>query len=85
MDTDLVYILIAGNSLEEILKPNMNNTFRQVKHLLFPRDNTGEKKIFDKRTLFFKAEWQGDGIFALLSKMNTVSVESREINLVEKG
>ncbi|XP_071847518.1 uncharacterized protein [Apostichopus japonicus] len=69
MDTDSAYISIAGNSLEEILKPNMNETFRAEKHLWFPRDDT-EEKMFDKRTPgLFKVEWQGDGIVALSSKM----------------
>ncbi|KAJ8021643.1 hypothetical protein HOLleu_38905 [Holothuria leucospilota] len=70
MDTDSAYISTAGNRLEDILKPDMTETFHNEKHFWFPREDTEENKRFDKRTPgLFKVEWQGDGIIALSSTM----------------
>ena len=69
MDTDSAYIALAGESLEDLIKPNLRETFSQEKTQWFPRDDTAEHKRYDKRTPgLFKVEWEGDGIIALCSK-----------------
>ena len=68
MDTDSAYLAISGDSLDDVIKPDMRATFELEKHLRFPRTDT-EHKQYDKRTPgLFKLEWEGDGIVALNSK-----------------
>ncbi|KAJ8025632.1 hypothetical protein HOLleu_33244 [Holothuria leucospilota] len=69
MDTDSAYLAISGDSLDDVIKPDMRNAFELEKHLWFPRTDTDEHKQHDKRTPgLFKLEWEGDGIVALNSK-----------------
>ena len=68
MDTDSAYIALAGESLEDLIKPNLRESFCQEKTQWFPRYDTAEHKRYDKRTPgLFKVEWEGDGIIALCS------------------
>ena len=69
MDTDCADIAIAGESVESLVKPELRHECEQDKANWFPRTNTPEHKIFDKRTPgLFKEEWSGDGIIGLCSK-----------------
>ena len=69
MDTDSAYIAIAGESVESLVKPELRHECEQDKANWFPRTNTPDHKIFDKRTPgLFKEEWSGDGIIGLCSK-----------------
>ncbi|KAJ8040444.1 Bcl-2-related protein A1 [Holothuria leucospilota] len=69
MDTDSAYLAISGDSLDDVIKPDMRATFELEKHLSFPRTYTIEHKQYDKRTPgLFKMEWEGNGVVALNSK-----------------
>lgn len=50
MDTDSAYISTNGNSLNDILKPEMKEQFHKDKNIWFPREGTIENKMHDKRT-----------------------------------
>lgn len=69
MDTDSAYIAISGDSVESLVKPELEQEFQKDKCNWFPRTNTPENKAYDKRTPgLFKEEWSGDGIIGLSSK-----------------
>ncbi|XP_072043754.1 uncharacterized protein [Amphiura filiformis] len=69
MDTDSAYIALAGESLEELVKPELRERFHKEKHQWFPRTDTLANAAHDKRTPgLFKVEWEGQGIVALCSK-----------------
>ena len=69
MDTDSAYIAISGESLEDLVKPEMMHEFENDKCNWFPRTDTVEHAKYDKRTPgLFKVEWEGDGIISLCSK-----------------
>lgn len=69
MDTDSAYIALAGESLEELVKPQLQTRFHKEKYLWLPRTDTAANVAYDKRTPgLFKVEWEGDGIVALCSK-----------------
>jgi len=71
MDTDSNYMALAGESFEELIKPEMREEFELDKHKWFPRPRTDtpEHKAYDKRTPgLFKLENTGDGIIATCSK-----------------
>ena len=70
MDTDSAYLAISGDSLEDVVKPELKEEFQQSKHLWLGRDDTEEHVLYDNRTPgLFKLEYEGDGIIALASKM----------------
>ena len=70
MDTDSAYLAISGDSLDDIVKPELKEAFQQNKHLWLGKDDTPENELYDKRTPgLFKLEYEGDGIIALASKM----------------
>ncbi|KAK3741920.1 hypothetical protein QZH41_001681 [Actinostola sp. cb2023] len=50
MDTDSAYIAISGESLEEVVRPELREKFQEEKHLWLPRDDTAENLAYDKRT-----------------------------------
>ena len=57
MDTDSVYIAIAGNSVESLVKPELREEFQQGKCNWFPRTDTAEHRAYEKRTTgLFKVE-----------------------------
>jgi hypothetical protein len=70
MDTDSAYIGISGESLKDIVKPELKEEFKENKHLWLGRDDTKVNELHDRRTPgLFKLEYEGDGIIALASKM----------------
>ena len=69
MDTDSLYMAIAGESVEELVKVELREEFETVKSSWFPRTDTKEHAAYDKRTPgLFKVEWRGDGFVGLNSK-----------------
>ena len=69
MDTDSAYMALSATSLEEVIKPDMQQRFQMEKKNWFPRTTTPEHAAYDKRTPgLFKEEYRGDGIVALCSK-----------------
>ncbi len=69
MDTDSAYIALSGDSIEELVKPELRAQYHQDKSKWFPRNDTPENAAYDKRTPgLFKVEWEGDGVVALCSK-----------------
>ena len=44
---DSLYLALAGESLDELVKPGMENEWDLIKKQYFPRDN---HKAYDKRT-----------------------------------
>jgi hypothetical protein len=70
MDTVSAYFAITGNCLEDVVKPELEDDFKENKHLWLGRDDTKENELYDRRTPgLFKLEYEGDGIIALASKM----------------
>ena len=68
MDTDSAYIALSG-PLSTLIKSDMRQEFKERQHQWFPRKDTEEYRMHDKREPgLFKEEWQGEGIIALCSK-----------------
>ena len=69
MDTDSAYNAISGRSVESLVKPELKEEFENDKANWFPRTDTPENKVYDKRTPgLFKEEWSGEGIIGLSRK-----------------
>ena len=69
MDTDSAYITIGGNSVENLVKPELRAKLERDVNNWFPRTDTAEHKAYDKRKPgLFKVEWEGQGIVGLCSK-----------------
>ena len=69
MDTDSAYIAISGDSIDDLVKPEMLEEYEVDKCNWFPRTDSEEHARYDKRTPgLFKVEWEGDGIVSLCSK-----------------
>jgi hypothetical protein len=69
MNTDSAYMALSATSLEEVIKPDMQQRFQMEKKNWYPRDDTPEHAAYDKRTPgLFKTEFTGDGMIALCSK-----------------
>ena len=69
MDTDSLYMALAGDSVEELVKAELREEFETVKSSWFPRTDSPEHAAYDKRTPgLFKVEWRGDGFVGLNSK-----------------
>jgi len=69
MDTDSAYIALSGESIDQVVKPELREEFLIDKPNWFPRTDTPEHRAYDKRTPgLFKIEWEGDGIIGLCSK-----------------
>lgn len=69
MDTDSAYIAISGNSVEELVRPELKEVFKQDRCNWFPRTDSTANAAYDKRTPgLFKEEWSGEGIIGLCSK-----------------
>ena len=70
MDTDSFYIALAGESIEEVIKPELKDLFYKERNKWFPRKFPEEAALYDKRTPgLFKVEAEGDCMVALSSKM----------------
>lgn len=48
--SDSLYMALSGNSLEEVIKPELREEWDSIKHLWFPRTDNEENKAYDKRT-----------------------------------
>ena len=69
MDTDSLYMALAGDSVEELIKVERREEFEATKSSWFPRTDSPEHTAYDKRTPgLFKVEWRGDGFVGLNSK-----------------
>lgn len=83
MDTDSAYMSIAGETIEDVIRPEMMTSYRQGvygfcsdanieaddKFHWFPRQGCEKHRRFDKRTPgLFKLEFEGDEMISLCSK-----------------
>ena len=69
MDTDSAYMALSAGSLEEVIKPEMQQRYQMEKKNWFPRTDTPQLAAYDKRMPgLFKTEFTGDGMIALCSK-----------------
>jgi hypothetical protein len=60
---------LSAASLEEVIKPDMQQRYQMEKKNWFPRTDTPQFAAYDKRTPgLFKTEFTGDGMIALCSK-----------------
>ena len=66
MDTDLAYMAISGDSFEELIKPDLCEEFKNDKHNWFVTPLAPQGK---RTPGLFKAEFKGDKIIDLCSKM----------------
>ena len=58
--TDSAYIAISGESIDELVKPEMLEQYETDKCNWSPRTDTVEHAKYDKRTPgLFKVEWEG--------------------------
>jgi hypothetical protein len=68
MDTDSAYMALTDD-FEKLIKPELREEFERDKVNWFPRTDTTEHKMYDKRKPgLFKIEFEGDGMVALCSK-----------------
>jgi hypothetical protein len=69
MDIDSAYMALSAASLEEVIKPDMQQRYQMEKKNWFPRTDTPQLVAYDKRTPgLLKTEFTGDGMIALSSK-----------------
>ncbi len=69
MDTDSLYFALSGNSLDELVKPELRAQYYKEKYDWFPDNRTPESKAITRRTPgLFKVEWTGDVSICLNSK-----------------
>lgn len=50
MDTDSAYMALSAGSLEEVIKPEMQQRYQMEKKNWFPRTDTPQLEAYDKRT-----------------------------------
>jgi hypothetical protein len=50
MDTDSAYMALSAGSLEEVIKPEMQQRYQMEKKKWFPRTDTPQLTAYDKRT-----------------------------------
>ena len=85
MGTDSAYIAIVGQSVEELVKPEMMHEFEIDKSNWFPRTDTLRQARYDKITPgLFKVEWEGMGLLVYVVR-HTIVLGMEKINLVVKG
>ncbi|XP_063687079.1 uncharacterized protein LOC134820563 [Bolinopsis microptera] len=69
MDTDSLYMALAADTLDELIKPELRQDWTQIKLQWFPRTDTEEHAAYDRRTPgLFKVEWSGGGFVGLSAK-----------------
>lgn len=70
MDTDSAYIAFSNEKpFENLVKPELKEDFLKHQYEWFPREDTIENNLFDKKTPgIFKQEWSGDAMISLSSK-----------------
>ena len=67
-DTDSAYMALTDN-FDKVVKPELKVEYITDRPNWFPRIDTKENELFDKRTPgLFKVEYEGDGMVALCSK-----------------
>ena len=47
---DSLYMALSGQTLDELVKPGMEEEWEDVKKDWFPRTDTAENRAYDKRT-----------------------------------
>ena len=68
MDTDSAYMALSDD-FDNLIKPELRKEFEDNKKNWFPRTDTPENKVHDRRKPgLFKIEYEGDGMVALCSK-----------------
>ena len=68
MDTDSAYMGLTDD-FDKLIKPELKEEFERDKNNWFPRTDTKEHRMFDKREPgLFKIEYDGKGMIALCSK-----------------
>ena len=98
MDTDSAYLALAGNQLEDIVKPEKKQNLHLVKmgqchdfdytseDGFFPRECCEKHKAYDKRTPgLFKVEAQGKAMIALCSKTYILKMHNDKVKFSSKG
>jgi hypothetical protein len=50
MDTDIVYMALSVETLEEVIKPDLRQVYDIEKNNWLPRNDTPEHAAYDKRT-----------------------------------
>jgi hypothetical protein len=75
-----------GESINDLVKPNLGAEYELEKHSWFPRDNNDEVRAYDKRKpRLFKTEFEGEGIIGLSSKMYVCYSDSNKNKFSCKG
>jgi hypothetical protein len=70
MDTASAYMALSAASLEEVIKPDMQQRYQMEKKNWFPCTDTPQLAAYNKRTPgLFRTEFTGDGQIALCSKI----------------
>ena len=60
MDTDSAYLAISAESIDDIIKPEIQDEYESDKCDWFPRTDRAEHAKYDKRIPgLFKVEWEG--------------------------
>ena len=58
---------LMGESLEEVIRPELREVYEKEKHLWLPRNDTKEHRAYDKRTpRLFKVEFEGEGFIQFM-------------------
>ena len=50
MDTGSADVALSGESVDDVIKPELRAEYEREKHAWFPRDYNDEVRAFDKRT-----------------------------------
>lgn len=45
-----MYLALSGETLDELVKPELKDEWQRIKYLWFPRVDTPENAAFDRRT-----------------------------------
>jgi len=77
MDTDIAYLALSGDKLEDVIKPHMKEEYKKDKYNWFPNETTKELKAYNKRTPgLFKVEFEGKSMYTMCSKLYFVEGEN---------
>ena len=78
MDTDSYYMQIATETIDELVKPEMRESYLAVRDEWFPRVSPPSLAEYDRRRLgIFKEEARGDVLIALSSKSYCLSDDKK--------
>jgi hypothetical protein len=85
MDTDSAYLALSADKLDDVIKPHMQEEYKQDKYNWFPNETTKELKAYNKRTPgLFKVEFEGTSIYALCSKLYFVEGVEKPIDPIKE-